>query len=197
MKRVPNLTGMVSSTVRIEPADASSQFRSGVHALDDYFARHAVKNDRDGISTAYVLRRSEADSPDWPPVLGYYTLSMAELASPLAAAVLGRKLPRYPLPVALIGRLAVDGRVQGHRVGEKLLLDALGRAFDAATRLGCLGVIVDAKDERAGRFYAKYDFVEFADEALWPRRMFLAMSTIREAFENAETPDARLGLTAS
>jgi predicted N-acetyltransferase YhbS len=51
------------------------------------------------------------------------------------------------MPVALIGRLAIEHRAQGRRLGEKLLIDALRRIVDAATMLGCMGVIVDAKDE--------------------------------------------------
>lgn len=180
-------------TARIEPADASSGFRSGSHPLDDYLARHAIGNDRDGISLAYVLHRGEEDPPDWPAVLGYYTLSMANVESPAAAAVLGRRMPRYPLPVALIGRLAVDGRAQGKRIGEKLLLDALKRCLDAASRLGCIGVIVDAKDAKAASFYKRYGFVVFEERDTFPQRMFMAKTTILLAVEPDEISQARTG----
>jgi hypothetical protein len=66
-------------------------------------------------------------------------------------------------------------------VSETLLLDALRRVVDAASIVGCTGVIVDAKDEGAERFYAKYDFVTISAEA-WPHRMFLPISTARSAF---------------
>jgi hypothetical protein len=59
-----------------------------------------------------------------PEVLGFYTLSMALLEGAEAAKVLAKKLPRYPMPVALIGRLAVDERAHGRRLGETLLIDA-------------------------------------------------------------------------
>lgn len=89
------------------------------------------------------------------------------------------------MPVALIGRLAIDTRAQGRRFGEALLLDALARVVDAAGIVGCTGIIVDAKDEGAEQFYAKYDFVAVSAET-WPHRMFLAIATAKAAF--AEEP---------
>jgi hypothetical protein len=113
--------------------------------------RHAVTNDRAGISRAYVLRRREGDATELPAVLGFYTLSMAVIESVSIAEVLAMKLPMYPMPVALIGRLAVDQRAHGRRLGETLLLDALHRVVDAAGLVGCTGII-DAKDDGAERF---------------------------------------------
>lgn len=136
-----------------------------------------------GIARAYVLRRGEDDAASLPAVLGFYTLSMAAAESVQLASILDKKLPKYPMPVALIGRLAVDERARGRRLGEKLLIDALDRVLDAATIVGCTGIIVDAKDEGAERFYAKYDFVTLVEEG-WPRRMFLPIDTARAAFES-------------
>ncbi len=166
--------------VRIAPCDAQSEFRSGVHALDDYFRRHAVRNDEAGIGRAYVLRRSGDDDPAWPAVLGYFTLSMAVVEAVDVETALGRRLPRYPMPVALVGRLAVDHRVRGKHLGEQLLAEAIARAVEAAEVLGCVGIVVDAKDERAEAFYARYEFVTVHGPT-WPRRMFLAMATARAA----------------
>src|SRR5258708_24447299 len=104
-------------TSRIEDADAKSGFSCGKHALDDYFARHALGNDRAGIGRAYVLRRATGDPPDLPSILGFYTLSMAVAESAQLAAALQAKLPKYPMPVALIGRLAVDQRATHRGLG--------------------------------------------------------------------------------
>jgi GNAT superfamily N-acetyltransferase len=119
--------------------------------------------------------------PELPRVLGLYTLSMAVAESAPIAKILEAKLPRYPMPVALIGRLAIDLRAQGRRLGETLLIDALRRVVDAAGLVGCTGIIVDAKDDTAERFYAKYDFVTISAET-WPHRMFLPLATARSAF---------------
>ena len=174
-------SGSLYVTTRIEPADAASGFACGKHPLDDYFRRHAVPNDRANIGRAYVRRRGEHDPPGLPDVLGFYTLSMAQVEPASVSTVLAAKLPKYPIPVALIGRLAVDARAQGRRLGESLLIDALRRVVEAAAIVACTGIIVDAKDEDAERFYAKYDFVTVSAEH-WPHRMFLPISTAKAAF---------------
>lgn len=194
-----NEQGLPYITTAIEPDDVVSEFSCGKHSLDDYFKRHALANHLAGISRAYVLRRASSDvlargtpmgrvggprSPRSPRVLGFYTLSMALVESAQAAPVLAMKLPKYPMPVALIGRLAVDDRERGQRVGESLLIDALRRIVDAASVVGCIGIIVDAKDEDAERFYTKYDFVTVTDDR-WPRRMFLALETAKTALSEA------------
>lgn len=166
----------------IEAGDTESGFSCGRPELDAYFNRHALPNESKGISRTYVLRRGEFDEPELPDVLGFHTLSMAHIESAHIGATLKGRLPKYPLPVALIGRLAVDSRAQGRGFGELLLMDALRRVVDATAILGCVGVIVDAKDEAAAAFYAKYDFVPVGADA-WPRRLYIPMSTIRAAFE--------------
>lgn len=171
-------------TSPIEPADVGAGFSCGKHPLDDYFARHALANDRAGVGRAYVLRRAAGDDvAELPSVLGFYTLSMALADAAQVSRVLEKKLPKYPMPAALIGRLAVDRRAQGRRLGEKLLLDALRRVVDAATIVGCTGVIVDAMDADAEQFYANYDFVTVSAEE-WPHRMFLPVATARAVFSD-------------
>jgi GNAT superfamily N-acetyltransferase len=177
-----NGSGTRFCTTPIETADATSGFACGKHALDDYFRRHAIANDAASIGRTYVMRRSPADDPALPVVLGYYTLSMANAESAPLSAVLAKKLPKYPIPVALIGRFAIDARAQGRRLGEKLLIDALRRIVDAADLLGCAGVIVDAKDQAAEQFYARYDFIALESDC-WPRRMYLPIATVRAAFD--------------
>jgi GNAT superfamily N-acetyltransferase len=169
-------------TRRIGPGDPACGFRCGKHPLDDYFARHALPNDQAGVGRAYVLEASPEDTGrGLPAVLGFYTLSMATVVSADIASAVSKKLPRYPVPAALIGRLAIDERARGRRLGEQLLIDALRRVVSAAETIGCLGVVVDAKDEDAETFYSKYDFVTIA-AAGWPRRMFLPIDVARAAF---------------
>lgn len=80
------------ATVRIDAADVASGFRCGKHPLDDYFKRHALKNDEAGISAAYVLRRADDDEAALPRVLGFYTLSMAVVTAEQAARAVEMKL---------------------------------------------------------------------------------------------------------
>jgi ribosomal protein S18 acetylase RimI-like enzyme len=145
---------------------------------------HALPNDRRGLGRTFVLRRPADRLESLPAVLGFYTISMADLEAARVPEALRAGLPRYPVPVALIGRLAVDERTQGLRVGERLLADALARVVLASQQIACIGVIVDAKNERAVGFYLKYGFVLLEPESAFPRRMFLPMVTILESVDD-------------
>ena len=115
-------------------------------------------------------------------VIGYYTLSAATLkGDDLPQDMLKRlRLPRYPeLPATLIGRLAVDAAFRGQRLGELLLMHALKRSWLSSQQIASLGVIVDAKDESARRFYLHYDFLPFPSNE---RRLFLPMQTVEKLF---------------
>jgi hypothetical protein len=81
------------ATERITKTDAESGFRCGKHALDDYFARHAFKNDEVGVGRAFVLRRGDDDEVTLPIIFGFYTLSMAAVASEQATEALKQRLP--------------------------------------------------------------------------------------------------------
>ncbi len=91
-----------------------------------------------------------------------------------------KRLPRYPVPVALLGRLGVDRRWSGQGLGSALLIDALRRVRVASDTLAVYAVVVDAKDERARAFYRRFGFIELPDSAM---RLFLPMSTINDLFK--------------
>lgn len=127
----------------------------------------------------YVLRRPP-DAPDLPAVVGFYTLSMCSLERDEVPDAQRKRLPAYPMPVALIGRFATDGRVQRQGFGEVLLRDALARIAASAQLIACFGVIADAKNERAEAFYARRGFARTKpDPAGFPRRMFLPATAIK------------------
>jgi ribosomal protein S18 acetylase RimI-like enzyme len=169
-------------TRRFERLDTHDvrRFRSGEHLLDQYLRKHAAINARRGIGSTWVLVRSPDDPVEWPEVLGYFTLSMAELPSAVAKAVLGDDLPAYPVPVALIGRLARDERAKGAGIGEALIGEALHRILEASELVACTGVIVDAKNADLVHFYARYGFTPTAPDG-YPRRCFLPLSVARAA----------------
>jgi len=173
-------------TVRVQTGDAASGFRCGELALDEFFQRHATANDDRGIGRTYVLKRPAGAPGTLPEVLGFYTLSMTAISAELAAKSTLERLPKYPIPAALIGRLASDERTRGSglRVGETLLFDAFARVLAAAENVGCFGVVVDAKNEASESFFQKYDFIT-VDESRWPRKMFVPLATVRRMFEAA------------
>lgn len=166
-------------TVAVTAADTGSDFSCGIPPLDAYFQKHALPNHARGVGRTYVLR-SPATSTG-PSVIGFYTVSMAQLMRADLPAPAQKGLPAYPLPVALVGRLAVDHRVQGGGYGKVLLGDALQRVLQAAHQVACLGVIVDAKDARAEGFYSRHGFTALAAVGAFPRRMFLPLSMLQDA----------------
>jgi predicted GNAT family N-acyltransferase len=113
-------------------------------------------------------------------ICGYYTLSafsieLAELPSDIA-----KQLSRYPVvPATLLGRLAVDSRFHGQKLGAFLLLDALQRAYQQADQIASAAVVVDAIDDEVRRFYLHFDFLVFPERQ---DRLFLPMRTIAELF---------------
>ena len=143
MSKLGGLTSPITSE------DAASGLTCGQPALDAFFANHAVRNHTTGIGTTFVFRGQAEDDPG---ILGFYTLSMASVPSKFLRKPLGRSLPRYPMPVALLGRLAIHQEAQGRGLGQRLLGDALRRVLAAGNMVGCVGVIVDAKNEAAESF---------------------------------------------
>lgn len=159
-------------------SDDPSGFSCGVHELDAYLRRHALDNAAAGAGVTWVLEDRELG------IGGYVTLAAAsvrsnELASdPHAAA----GLPRYPLPALLVARLAVDERLRRRGLGRALLTFAFDEALIARDRIGCIGVLVDAKPPAVG-FYERFGFGEVrragADSGVG--RMFLGIGTLTDA----------------
>lgn len=147
-------------------------FSCGVAELDDYLRRFAGQNEKAGISQHFVAVAS-GDTR----VVGYYAISAGAVAFDLVPAELSKRLPRYPIPVAHIGRLAVDKSMQGQGLGEDVLIDALARIVRVADELGIHAVEVVAIDDRARRFYVKYGFTSLADDA---QHLYLPLSAVRK-----------------
>jgi len=83
------------------------------------------------------------------------------------------------LPILLLGRMAVDHRYKGNRLGEFLLKYALTLAVEISDRSGCLAVVVDAKDDEAKNFYLRYGFLELPERKM---TLLLPMQTIKKLF---------------
>ena len=143
-------------------------FDCGVEELNSYLQKYSSQHERKGVGRTYVATELN-DSR----VLGYYTIS----SSAIAFDAVPENLPRHPVPVALIGRLAVDKTARGYRLGETLLLHALRLAHHAAKIVGIYAVVVDALDESARSFYLKYGFNELTDDRL---HLYLPMKVIEK-----------------
>jgi GNAT superfamily N-acetyltransferase len=138
---------------KLTPEDDRSTFQSGNADLDRFFIRYAGQNHfRHHIGTTYVAVDSVG------AIAGYVTVSASELTpDSIDAPSKRRRLPRYPLPVLRLARLAVDERAKGRGVGGLLLRAVFALARRMADDIGCVGVVVDAKPE-AIPFYEKLGF---------------------------------------
>ena len=106
---------------------------------------------------------------------------MGELPAEVARRLTGERLPGYPMPVALIGRLANDERVRGAGVGTALLGEAVRAVLEASNLVACFGIVVDAKDDDALGFYVKHGFMQISADQPFPRRCFLHIDTAAAA----------------
>ena len=150
----------------LAPRHDRKAFSSGVGALDRYFREQVTQDVRRRATTCYVAVDAAALR-----VAGYYTLAAAGVPLGEMPEVLAKRLPRYPsVPVARLGRLAVDEAYRGRQLGAVLLWDAASRA--ARSDLGVFALVVDAKDDRVAAFYVHHGFKMFGGQ---PRQLILSL----------------------
>jgi GNAT superfamily N-acetyltransferase len=154
--------------LRIEQLDAARHNRAafccGEESLDSFLRRYAAQNMKAGFSTVHVYVDDEAEPPI--PILGYYALSVGELHLESLQVEDQKRLPKYPVPIAKMGRLAVATEQQGKGIGDFLVGDAVNRCLDLRDQIGVHALVVDALDERRAAFYEQYGFRRTTDEAL-------------------------------
>ena len=154
---------------------ARTEFSSGNAALDDFLRHYARQYEKRSLGQTYVATTSGREEQ----VLGYYTLAAGSVPFRDLPNSLAKRLPKHPVPVILLGRLAVDRSAQGRGLGRMLMVDALNRARALSRQLGVHAVEVVAIDEAARTFYLKYGFEPLLDD---PLHLFLPISTIEKAF---------------
>lgn len=148
-----------------------SGFHCGVASLDDYIQKLARQDVKRRVSRVFVA--TVAKQPN--SVVGYYTLSTLSIELSQLPQALARKLPRHPVPAALLGRLAVNQAAQSHGVGKMLLVDAIKRTLAISDEIAIYAMVVDAINERAQCFYEQFGFLPLGSENL---RLFLPLKSI-------------------
>ncbi|TAE33171.1 MAG: N-acetyltransferase [Alphaproteobacteria bacterium] len=126
-------------------------FSSGVSSLDDWLVNKARKNEYNRASRTYVLCNHER-------VIGYYALATGAILAHHAPSKVKRNMPN-PIPVMVLGRLAIDQHYQGKGLGDALLRDAILRVLQAADIAGIKAILVHALSERAKQFYEDRSFI--------------------------------------
>jgi len=145
-------------------------FSSGQPALDEFIRHRVSQYEKRRLGKTFV-----AVQPGATRVIGFYTLAAGALEFEQLPDLSTRLLPRHPVPVVRLARLAVDRSVQGQRLGEGLLLDALQKTLDLSANLGVHAVAVDAIDETAAAFHRKYGFTALRDR---PLQLYLPIAVI-------------------
>jgi GNAT superfamily N-acetyltransferase len=164
---------------QVEPLSRThdlTSFDCGTHeSLNLWLRRFALQNQANDSARTYVVHRDHV-------VVGYYSISAGSIARESATPRSAQGLARHPVPIALLGRLAVHREVQGIGLGAALLKDALLRIERAADILGIRAVLVHAIDQKARAFYEKFDFEPCPDDEL---HLMLLMKDLRRALSPA------------
>lgn len=158
---------------RLDRGHVREDFDCGKPPLNDFLRTLVNQYEKRDLGRTYV-----ACLGDDRRVLGYYTLAGGAIEAESLPAKQSKKLPRHPLPVVLLARLAVDRSVHGKGLGGILLRDAMTRSLDLSEKLGVHALIVDALDAEARTFYERFGFMSLTDAEM---RLFLPIGTIRSA----------------
>ncbi len=146
-------------------------FDCGIASLNRYLKRQANQDMQRRVSRVFVGRPPESKSR----VLGFYTLSAISIDLSALPEKVARKLPKHPVPAALIGRLAVDLAAQGIGTGQMLLADAIKRTIAVSDEIAIYAMVVDAINQQAESFYKRYGFAPLASGG---GRLFLPLKSL-------------------
>jgi GNAT superfamily N-acetyltransferase len=164
---------------RIEPFQKAKHqrgdFDCGKPPLNEFLRSKVTQYERRHLGRTFVVVRETTPHS----VSGYYTVAAGALSLPDLPPEIAAKLPRHPVPVVLLARLAIDGAAQGQGLGRILLVDALRRALELSASLGVFAVEVLAIDEDAIGFYTRFGFEPLLDS---PRHLYMPIGAIEEAF---------------
>jgi GNAT superfamily N-acetyltransferase len=150
-------------------------FDCGEATLNDWLKKRALKNQAAGASRCFVVCCGEA-------VVAYYTLSAGAISHETSPKAMRRNMPN-PLPVLLLGRLAVDKRYHNQGIGQALLRDAMLRAVHISAEAGVFALLVHALSDAAKQFYISRGFVESPLQAM---TLLMTLETVRQILAESD-----------
>lgn len=163
----------LSSPVPITKDHDTESFDCGVEPLNDYLKKYALLNHNNRAARTYVAMRGSR-------IAGYYTLANGSVSRDEVPARVAKGPGRYPVPITILARLAVDLSERGQGLGRGLLKDALLRALQASELVGSRAVVTHAKDQTAKEFYERF---QFDPSPLNEFHLYLLMKDIRSVLE--------------
>jgi GNAT superfamily N-acetyltransferase len=149
-------------------------FDCGEDALNEFLRRYARKSHELGGAKTFLA----IDDADNKTILGFYSLSPASIAYARTPEAVRHGLARHDVPGFRLARLAVDRRFQGRGLGGQLLLAAGRRCLQASSEVGGVVLVIDAKNERAARWYSSYGALPLLDA---PLSLLLPLATMKAA----------------
>lgn len=161
---------MISAPQPLLDRHELANFDSGELSLDDWLKRRAARNQANGSSRTYVVC-------DGLAVIGYYCLAAGAIGHANAPGAMKRNRPD-PIPVLVLGRLAIHKDHHQMGIGTALLRDAILRAIQAAEIAGIAALLVHALSEQARRFYRSRGFIE---SPIKPMTLCLMLATAVQA----------------
>jgi GNAT superfamily N-acetyltransferase len=165
----------LSPPVTISADHVLADFASGEDALDEWLKKRALRNHASGASRCFVVCEGTI-------VVGYYSLSAGAISHEAAPKSMRRNMPD-PLPVLLLGRLAIDRRYHNRGLGSALLRDAMMRAVSIAGNAGVSAILLHAISEQAKRFYLSRGFRE---SPLQPMTLLMTLETVRSILAESD-----------
>ncbi|WP_339056729.1 GNAT family N-acetyltransferase [Candidatus Regiella endosymbiont of Tuberolachnus salignus] len=143
--------GKITAPVLLSAEYDTTSFNSGVLSLDEWLIKRALKNQNTGASRTFVICENNR-------VAGYYALATGSVERWVVQNSIARNMPD-PIPVIVLGRLAIDRQYQRRRLGAALLKDAMLRTLSVAQSVGVRCLLVHAISEEAKKFYLNYGFL--------------------------------------
>jgi GNAT superfamily N-acetyltransferase len=165
----------LSSPAPLAPQHDLDAFDSGVPPLDEWLKRRARRNEAEGASRTFVLCEGVR-------VVGYYSLAASSVMHTAATGKIRRNMPE-PVPVVLLGRLAIDRAWQGKGLGADLLRDAVLRVAAAAGTIGVRGFLVHAISQDAKAFYERHGFLASPVD---PMALMITLEDARKALTEGD-----------
>jgi len=159
-----------SSVTLLESGHDRSQFDCGVEPLNIYLKQYALQNQKKGIVRNYVTCWAKQ-------IVAYYSLAYGSVAQTDAPPAITKGIGKYPVPVMILARLAVDLRERGQGLGKALLKNAILRTLQAADIAGLKAIFVQAKDGEGRRFYEKHGFIPSPQD---PLHLFFPLDPLRK-----------------
>ena len=157
----------------IEPLKSQDRqnFDCGEESLNLYLRVRATQDIKRKLNRVFVIREERNDL-----VIGYYTLSATTIEAAKLPPTHAKHLPRYPIPAALLGKLAIDKAWQSKGIGKHLLANAIRRIQSVEKEMGLHVLVVDPLTDELAKFYTSVGFMQFPPE----RRLFLFMQSLED-----------------